>query len=123
MPGRGLAGPRRQSCRGGGSGGLVCAMGYPASLVIQGEPYDLQELLPSEGYPAIPYARRTDMGGLRLLARVALIECPRCGRPVVQHVDRDAKVYRCGNAECPSWRLRLVNEAGRSPMLAMVWEA
>lgn len=97
-------------------------MGYPDTIVIQGEPYDRQGLLESEGLPAIPYARRTDMGGLRLLVRVQLVECPRCGRPMFQVVQGDNKGYHCGSGNCGKWRLRLVKEAGRALMLALVME-
>jgi len=102
---------------------LASAMGYPHTLVIQGDPYDRQDLLPAESYPGIPYGRRTDMGGLRLIVRLALIEFPQCGRPLMQSAPlaAEGKIYRCG-ADCGSWKLRLVNEAGRAPMLALEWE-
>jgi len=93
---------------------------YPDTIVIEGEPYDRQDL---PGEAGIPYARRTDMGGLRLLVRVDLVECPRCGKPLFQVVQGDNKGYHCGGGNCGRWRLRLVKEAGRALMLALVMES
>lgn len=104
---------------------LVLGLGYPDTLTIERELYNRQELLPSEGYPGIPYARRADTGGVRLLVRVGLIECPRCGKPLrlYPNIDGGLKFYRCGSQDCASiWRLRLVSEPGKAEMLALVME-
>jgi ribosomal protein S27AE len=63
------------------------------------------------------------MGGLRLLVRVELVECPRCGKPLFQAVQGDNKSYRCGGPNCQAWKLRLVKEAGRALMLSLVMES
>jgi DNA-binding Lrp family transcriptional regulator len=105
----------------------VEALGYPLTLYIDGEPYDRQELLPSEGYPGIPYARRADRGGLRLVVRVELIECPGCGRHLQMTEqpagDKPSRVFRCNNPHCnTTWRTKAAGIAGRSPLLALVME-
>lgn len=103
------------------SADLLSSLGYPLTLVIDGDLYDRQELLPQEGYPGVPYARRTDKGGLRLNVRVELIPCPHCGRPLRQ-VDAAAKRYGCGRSECYAFSPKHVQEPGRAPMLAMIKE-
>src|SRR5437868_1973358 len=70
------------------------AIGYPSTLVIKGDIYDRQGLLPREGYPGIPYARRADTGGQQLLIRVEFIECPACGRQLRQ-IDPAQKISVC----------------------------
>lgn len=101
---------------------LAEQLGYPHALKIDGEIYDRQELLPAEGYPGIPYARRADNGGLRLVVRVDLIPCPKCGRPIFQ-TDAVNKVYSCTAADCGyAFKPKLVQESGRAPMLALVKE-
>lgn len=96
------------------------ALGYPATLLIDAELYDRQELLPREGYPGVPYARRTDTGGLRLEIRVDFIECPSCGRPVRQ-IDPKSRACACGSPECASvWRAALAAEPGKAPSLVLI---
>jgi hypothetical protein len=96
------------------------ALGYPPTLRINDELYDRQPLLPSEGYPGVPYARRTDTGGLRLTVRVDFIECPGCGRPVRQ-VDAKTRACACGHPDCGmTWRAALAAEPGKAPSLVLI---
>lgn len=104
-------------------------LGYPASVLIDGETYDRAELLPEEGYPGIPYARRADSGGARVRVRVEWVECPGCGRPLypappaTDAAGRPVKRYACTYKECGRvWRPMLVRESGRAPVLALVME-
>lgn len=105
---------------------LADKQGYPPSIFIPEEGNFVRApMLASDNAPGIPYSLYSDSARLRLNYRVALIECDGCGRPVqvaVEKIDgKDAKVYRCGTPECNrTWHLALVNEAGRSPMLALV---
>lgn len=101
---------------------LAELLGYPLTLTIDSELYDRQKLLPSEGYPGVPYARRADNGGLRLTVRVQLVECPICGKALKLAID-DAgrKVYRCGTERCNhTWHGAVVEPPGRSGMLSVV---
>jgi hypothetical protein len=97
-------------------------LGYPLELRIDGDLYDRQSLLPHEGYPGIPYARRADTGGARLLVRVELIECPGCGKPlklIEEPLPPSAgggkkKVYRCGLLSCnKTWSLVIAQIPGQ----------
>jgi hypothetical protein len=92
---------------------------------VDSEPYDRQELLPSESWPGIPYARRADTGGTRLMARVHLIECPNCGKPLRMLTDkeatrenpRDKRIYQCCGK---TWHLMLTRSPGGLDLLALV---
>lgn len=95
---------------------LADVLGYPPTLMIEGEPYDRQELLPSESYPGIPYSRRADTGGLRLVVRLALVECPECGKPLFFQEKGKFWCGKCGQ----TWHARNVTEPGRDPVLAIV---
>lgn len=97
---------------------LVNMLGYPDEVTIDGDRYDRQELLPSETYPGIPYARRADTGGARLIVRVQLVECGGCGRPL-KFITKG--VYRCGTPSCNrTWNPMTIAETGQPPILAMV---
>jgi hypothetical protein len=101
----------------------LAAAGYPPTLVIDGEPYDRQQLLKREGYPGIPYARRADAGGVRLVVRVVMIECEGCGRPLklVMADDGKTKLFRCGTTSCNrTWHGATPREPGGNPLLALV---
>jgi hypothetical protein len=97
-------------------------LGYPLELKIEGEIYDRQSLLAggaNEGYPAIPYARRADTGGVRLLVRVELIECPGCGKPLKMIVENGVKKFRCGVRTCnKTWSLQIVEAVGQAAGVA-----
>jgi hypothetical protein len=98
-------------------------LGYAHSLLINGQLYDRQPALPEEGYPGIPYARNADTGGVRLTARVELLECPGCGKPLRQLVEDGKKVYRCGVERCrQTWQLQLVREPGGPSIPALVMD-
>jgi hypothetical protein len=95
---------------------------YPLTVTIDGDLYDRQELLSHEGYPAVPYSRRADNGGLRLSVRVEIIESPCCGRPLAQ-LAGDPRRFRCMGKDCGRlWRARAVNEPGKASLLALVLE-
>jgi hypothetical protein len=102
-------------------------LGYPVTVRLGPDLHDRQELLPQESYPGIPYSRRADAGGVRQAVRLALIECPGCGRPLYMVEDRDRhqgnKLYRCASPTCSyTWRLQLAQEPGRAQVLALVLE-
>jgi len=100
---------------------LAEMMGYPLTFLIDGEPYDRQELLPNEGYPGIPYARRADTGGLRVLVRVAMIECEGCGRPLKLVIDNGRKKFRCGTPGCDrTFEMLVIQEPGQPQIPALV---
>jgi len=100
---------------------LVDQLGYPPTLVIDGEPYDRQELLPRESYPGIPYARRADTGGVRLAVRVEIVECGGCGKPLACIEEGGQKKFRCGNRNCGLiWRAKQVGAPGEPKRLGMV---
>jgi DNA-binding Lrp family transcriptional regulator len=100
------------------------ALGYPPTLVIDDELFDRQELLPRESYPGLPYARRTDKGGLRLNVRVEVIECPGCARPLkpVKSDDPKKRLLRCGSPNCKTWRAAFVREPGGLQQLALIMD-
>lgn len=106
---------------------LAEKLGYPLTMRIGSELYDRQPLLASESYPGMPYARRTDTGGLRVNVRVAIIECPGCGKPLFLVEDRDnnqpGKLFRCGVESCnKTWRATMVSEPGKAAAMALVME-
>jgi hypothetical protein len=107
-----------------GGEGWAELLGYPATLMIQAEPFDRQAELPGEGYPGVHYARQTDSGAMRRSARVEIVESPSCGRPLYMESGADgSKKFRCTNPGClKAWRARGVNEPGKSAMLALVME-
>jgi DNA-binding Lrp family transcriptional regulator len=89
----------------GGGPDLAALLGYPLTLNIGGDLYDRQELLAggaNESYPGVPYARRADTGGQKLIVRVELAECPGCGHR---------------SSSCRRTTLRVAN-----PVLALVSE-
>lgn len=107
--------------QGGGAARALTAVGYPLTLIIDGELYDRQELLPSEGYPGIPYARRADTGGLRQLVRVEILECPGCGKPLRTIIEGKSKRFQCGTPTCNKvWHGATPSEPGGPPLLALV---
>jgi hypothetical protein len=100
---------------------------YPATLLIDNQPYDRQELLPQESYPGMPYARRADTGGARLIVRVELVECGGCGKPLKQVIETKGndpvKTYRCGTPDCNrTWTPLIVHAPGQPKLLAMVMQ-
>lgn len=96
-------------------------LGYPLTLNIGGDLYDRQRLLPSESYPAIPYVRRADSGGVKQVVRVEIAECPACGRPLRMLEEKGSKFFRCINDQClKTWHAKAVNEPGRAAILALV---
>ena len=96
-------------------------LGYPITLSIGGDLYDRQPLLPEEGYPGIPYARRADTGGARLVIRVQIVECPACGKPLRMLEEKGSKFFRCTNERCQkAWHTKAANEPGRPPLLSLV---
>lgn len=95
---------------------VVAALGYPETLVIDNELYDRQPLA-DPGYAAVPYARRTDQGGLRLTVQVALVECPSCGKPL-KLVSGGS--YHCGSPDCFRWNGAKTNEPGKAALIALV---
>lgn len=107
---------------------LVDRLGYPLTLRIGADLYDRQELLPAEGYPGFPYARRADTGGVRLNVRVSVVECPGCGKPLFlvdegRSASNGPKLVRCGAADClKTWRGTFVSAPGKAQMLALVME-
>ena len=52
--------------------------------------------MPQESYGGFPYARQTDDGGLRVVVRVELIECPQCGHTLkfVPDAGKDETIKR-----------------------------
>ncbi|MGB7158152.1 MAG: hypothetical protein WBD40_08810 [Tepidisphaeraceae bacterium] len=106
---------------------LAGAMGYPPTIVYDNDLFDRQEILPREGYPGVPYARRADKGGLRLSVRVEMIECPGCGRSLkplpAPPEDPKRRILSCGSPDCRPWRAAFVNEPGGRQQLALVLEA
>ncbi len=106
---------------------LAGALGYPPTLVIDDELYDRQELLPREGYPGLPYARRADAGGVRLIVRVEIAECPGCGRPLkpvpAPAANPKKRELRCGSPGCNrTWRAAFLREPGGVQQLALVMD-
>lgn len=104
-------------------------LGYPLSLKIEGDLFERQSLLMgaggvcTESYPAFPYSRRSDTGGVRLAVRVSLIECPGCGSSLKLVVENNEKKFRCGVAGCArTWRIRIVQEPGQAQTAALVME-
>jgi hypothetical protein len=116
--------------RGRGNEGLIMdqllvSLGYSPTLKIDGEIYDRQELLPKESLPGVPYARRADTGGARLVVRVALVECEGCARPlklVVELVNgKEVKTFACGTQGCGRiWHAAIIAEPGQRPVMAML---
>jgi hypothetical protein len=98
-------------------------LGYGHAFLIGGDLYDRQPLLPIEGYPGIPYARNADTGGVRLMARVELIECPGCGKPLRQVVEGGKKLFRCGLDSCRQmWSMQLIREPGGPMIPALIMD-
>lgn len=98
-------------------------LGYPDALRVGNDFYDRAPLLPSEGYPGIPYALRRDTGGgPRQLVRIELVECPGCGKRLSLRVDGTEKFLDCTGGCGQTWRLKVANVPGRAPTLALVME-
>jgi hypothetical protein len=75
--------------------------------------------------PGIPCARRTDNGGLRVAARLAMLACPGCGYPLRLVITRSAstevKTFRCGMADCRRiWKPVSVKESGGPLLIALI---
>lgn len=95
--------------------------GDPPTLRIGDDWYDRDERLDGHGDVGHGYARRAEAGGQQLHVRVVPIACPGCGRPLHLAQESPAKLYRCGTADCRrTFRLAVVQESGRTPMLALV---
>jgi hypothetical protein len=108
----------------GGQPDLAALLGYPLTLNIGGDLYDRQELLgggANESYPGVPYARRADTGGQKLIVRVELAECPGCGHPLKFVPENGVKKLRCGTPSCnTTCEGAFVSEPGKTPVLALV---
>lgn len=104
-------------------------LGYPPTLLIQDQPFDRQPVPAAEHLPGVAYARRAEAGGMQLVNRVDLIECPGCGRPPKRIVEpvpggRPSVVFRCGTTGCQStWRMMIVREPGGAEIAALVMES
>jgi hypothetical protein len=82
-------------------------------------------LLPSESLPGIPYARRGDTGGVRLIVRVELLECPGCGHTLKLVTDqvngKPQRTYQCGSKDCHRiWHPATVAEPGKPQILSLI---
>lgn len=96
---------------------------YPFSLRIGDDTFERQELLPRESYPGVPYARKADTGGMRQIVRIEIVECPGCGKPLIQADPAKPRQFSCGNATCRRrWHARVATAPGASPVLALVME-
>jgi hypothetical protein len=106
----------------------VSAGDAPISLRIGDELYDRVAPLPNEGAAGVPYARRADAGGVRLLVHVVMLPCPTCGAPLFlvdegRAANQGPRQYRCGSTDClQTWRLVLTSEPGKARTLALVKE-
>ena len=93
---------------------------YPPTLkigdaVFRQEPADAADRAPA----GVAYSYDTDAGpGLRRSTRVVLVRCPSCGEPL-QSVAKGQ--LACIGLGCRlTWYAALVNDPGRSPMLALL---
>jgi hypothetical protein len=75
----------------------------------------------------VPYARRADTGGQKLIVRVELAECPGCGHTLKFVPENDpaggkpVKKLRCGTPSCnTTCEGAFVSEPGKTPVLALV---
>lgn len=92
-------------------------LGYPPSIKIANEGvFSRGPIIGDQDLPGIPYAMTG--AGLHLSWRVEFVECPGCGR-TLKFVEKGQ--FACNTPSCHrTWFPLLVNEAGKSPVLALV---
>ncbi len=94
---------------------LVEQLGYPPTLKVGDEGIYNRSPITQGDPPGVPYVSTS---GLGQVYRIEIIECPGCGRPLKFIVKGQ---YTCSTPGCNrTWYPTLVNESGKSPVLALV---
>ena len=102
---------------------LLERLGYPDTLLVNGEPLDRGIVIPGEHLPGIPYSRRATEGGARSHWRLEFVESMCCGGRLIfapeQIGGQPVKRFKCDRCR-RVYELATAAEPGRAAALVAV---